>query len=192
MARKNRIWFPNAMYHITSRGNRRNDIFRFKEDYEVYLTILKEVLEYYNNEYEIICYCLMTNHVHLQIQTHEKHIKYFMSRLNSYYARYFNNKYNYVGHLFQDRYASEVIDSGKYAVRASRYIHLNPVRANMVLKPEEYKWSSYSMYIGIKEEKLIENDKILSYFTRDTSREVYKNFVESAMGNKSIQNKEEI
>lgn len=69
MTRKSRVWYPEARYHITSRGNHRNDIFRDQEDYQVYLTILKEVLDYHDNEYQVISYCLMTNHVHLQIKT---------------------------------------------------------------------------------------------------------------------------
>jgi REP element-mobilizing transposase RayT len=89
-SRKLREWYPNAMYHITSRGNRRNDIFRDNEDYQVYITILKEAIEFLDNQYEIICYCLMTNHVHLQVQTKEKHIKYLMMRVNRFYAKYFN------------------------------------------------------------------------------------------------------
>ena len=78
-SRKLREGYPNAMYHITSRGNRRNDIFRDEEDYKVYMTILKEAVEFLDNQYEIICYCLMTNHIHLQVQTKEKHIKCLMS-----------------------------------------------------------------------------------------------------------------
>lgn len=181
MARKNRVWYPGAIYHITSRGNHRNDIFRDGEDYQVYLTILKEVLERYEKEYEIISYCLMTNHVHLQIKTKEKHIKYFMSRLNTFYAKYFNNKYNYIGHLFQERYGAELVEEDKYSLEVSRYIHLNPIRANMVKLPEDYEWSSYSMYIGKGEEKLISSDKILSYFKVTSKRELYKKFVESGI-----------
>ncbi len=73
-SRNLREWYPNAMYHITSRGNRRNDIFRDNEDYQVYMTILKETVEFPDNQYEIICYCLMINHIHLQVQTQENNI----------------------------------------------------------------------------------------------------------------------
>lgn len=179
-SRKLREWYPNAMYHITSRGNRRNDIFRDNEDYQVYVTILKEAIEFLDNQYEIICYCLMTNHVHLQVQTKEKHIKYLMMRVNRFYAKYFNNKYNYVGHLFQARYGSELIEEDIYVLEVSRYIHLNPVRANMVKKPEDYKWSSYCMYIGNEKENFICSNKIISYF-KNKNRELYKMYVESAI-----------
>ena len=107
-----------------------------------------------------------------------------MGRLNNLYAKYFNNKYNYVGHLFQERYGSEIISCDKYVLEASRYIHLNPVKANMVKKPEEYKWSSYRMYISIVPEKIIETFRILSYFKSENRRLYYKEFVESAISPK--------
>ncbi|RMD04329.1 transposase [Clostridium autoethanogenum] len=179
MAKKKLIWYPNAMYHVTSRGNRRSNIFKEEEDYLVYLENLKEALEYYKNIYEVISYTLMTNHVHLQIKTKDKHIWYLISRINKSYARNFNNKYNYVGHLFQSRYNAEIIEKDEYVLEASRYIHLNPVRAKMVEKPEDYRWSSYSMYIGKEEEKLIHNEIILSYFKGN--RDLYKQYVESVL-----------
>ncbi|MCH5138910.1 transposase [Clostridiaceae bacterium UIB06] len=179
-SRKLREWYPNAMYHITSRGNRRNDIYRDNEDYQVYITILKEAIEYLDNQYEIISYCLMTNHVHLQVKTKDKHIKYLMMRVNRFYAKYFNNKYQYVGHLFQARYGSELVEEDSYVLETSRYIHLNPVRAKMVEKPDIYEWSSYSMYIGKEKETFVCSNRILSYF-KDKNRGLYKKYVESAI-----------
>ena len=104
-----------------------------------------------------------------------------MRRVNSRYATNFNTKYNYIGHLFQDRYKSQLIENDKYVLSASKYIHLNPVKANMVKNPEEYKWSSYCMYIGKIKEKIIESEKILSYFRNENCRELYKTYVESAI-----------
>lgn len=178
MPKKKLIWYPGAMYHVTSRGNRRNDIFKEEQDYIVYLENLKEAIEYYETNYKIISYCLMTNHVHLQIKTHDKHIWYLISRINKSYARNFNNKYNYVGHLFQSRYNAELIEEDRYVLEASKYIHLNPVRANMVNNPQDYKWSSYSMYIGKEKEKLISSEYILSYF-KNKDRVLYKKYIES-------------
>jgi putative transposase len=86
----------------------------------------------------------MTNHVRLQIKTKDKHIWYLMGQINKSYSRNLNDKYNYVGHLFQSRYNAEIIEKDEYVLEASRYIHLNPVRAKIVEKPEDYKWSSYS------------------------------------------------
>lgn len=189
MTRKSREWYPDVMMHITSRGNRRNDIFRDDEDYQVYLSTLEYILEKTSAQFELISYVLMSNHVHLQVQTKEMHIKCFMGRLNNLYAKYFNNKYNYVGHLFQERYGSEIISEDKYVLEVSRYIHLNPVRANMVKKPEEYMWSSYRMYISIVPEKTISTLGILSYFKSENRRLFYKKYVESAI--KSYEGEEE-
>lgn len=178
--RKLREWYPNAMYHITSRGNRKCNIFRENEDYQTYIKILKGALEYFENQYEILSYCLMTNHVHLQVQTKDIHIKDLMMRVNRFYAKYFNNKYQYVGHLFQARYGSELIENDAYVLEASRYIHLNPVRAKITERPEDYEWSSYSMYMGSEKENLISSNRILSYFNYN-NRDLYKGYVDCAI-----------
>lgn len=110
------------MHHITSRGNRRNNIFRDNEDYQVYVTILKEAIKFLDNQYEIIIYCLMTNHDYIQVEIKEKYIKYLMMRVNRFYAKYFNDKYNCVGYLFQARCASELIEEellGAYKIQSA-------------------------------------------------------------------------
>lgn len=178
MVRKPRIWFPGAAYHITCRGNHRNDIFKDQEDYLVYLTILEEAKHEY--PFILIAYCLMTNHVHLQIKTKEIDTNKIMKKINQIYTMYFNNKYNYVGHLFQGRYFAELIIDDAQMLSTSRYIHLNPIRAKMVKRPEDYEWSSYSMYIGEKVEKHIESFIILSRF-KGQCRRLYKEFVESSL-----------
>lgn len=181
MPRKNRLWREGSILHITVRGNRRSDIFRSVDDYYVYLKSLQHSIKFYNNEFQILSYCLMTNHIHLQIETKSVHIKKLMGKINTFYAKYFNNKYDYHGHLFQGRYGSQIIDSDSYILEASRYISLNPVRANIVKKPEDYEWSSYPMLIGKRKEKLINSDRILSYFIQSRKRELYRMYVESAI-----------
>jgi putative transposase len=178
MPRKKREWYPYAEYHVTARGNHQNDIFRDETDYELYLNCIKEAFEYYENKFVLICYCLMTNHVHLQIKTKDMPLSDLIKRINSLYAQSFNIKYNYVGHLFQGRYGAEIIKTDRYRLEASRYIHLNPMRAKIVMKPEEYKWSSYSMYIGIDVEKFINTEYIFSYFNKENKGMQYKQFVE--------------
>ena len=174
-----RNWYPGGSYHVTARGNHKENIFSKKEDFAYYLTLVKEAVEYYRNDkYEIISYCLMDNHVHLLIKTGEKPLGQFIGRINSKYAKYYNKKYNCIGHLFQDRYFSELIESNSQMLETSRYIHLNPVRAKMTEKPENYEWSSYSMYIGNQKEDLIHSGQILSYFISN-GRESYKTYVES-------------
>ena len=128
----------------------------------------------------------MTNHVHLVIETTDCDISDFIKRSHSRYATNFNKKYNCIGHLFQGRYKSELIQDDKYMLEVSRYVHLNPVRAKMVSKPEDYKWSSYTMYIGEEEEKLITSKRVLSYFKEGEEKELYKRFVESAMRGQTL------
>lgn len=179
MATPKRIWFEGALYHITTRGNNKECIFLGEKDYEEYLKILEEATDYYKEyKYEIICYCLMSNHVHLMIKANYKPLSAVMRRINSRYAKYFNDKYGYVGHLFQSRYYSEIIKDDVQLLVASRYVHLNPVKANIVKKPEEYKKSSYSMLIGEEEPKLINPDILWRYFHNDDKHQRYKSFVE--------------
>lgn len=148
MASPKRPWVSGAIYHITNRGNRQEIIFRENIDYIVYLGILKETLKFYENDnYKLISYCLMSNHVHLLLKTGTKDPSFFMRRVNSMYARYFNSKYQYIGHLFQGRYFSNLINNVIELLEVSRYIHLNPVRAKMVDSPEKYMWSSYNKIV---------------------------------------------
>jgi len=173
------IWFPGACFNLTARGNRKEHIFRDRDDFEYYLKVVEETIKYFQEDmYQIICYCLMNNHVHILLKTKFKPPGKFIGRINSIYTRYFNRKYNYIGHLFQGRYHREIIESNGHMLEACRYIHLNPVRANLVSKPEEYQWSSHRMYIGIQEEKIISSEMILEYFWGKDPRSSYKNFME--------------
>ena len=106
-----------------------------------------------------------------------------MQRLNGLYAKYFNNKYNYVGHLFQERYLSKIIDSSSYMIELSKYIHLNPVRAKIVENPADYLWSSYNVYMDKRKDNIIHREKILSFFENDNASEHYKRYVENLIEN---------
>ncbi len=179
MSRKNRVWYPGAIYHIMCRGNHRSEIFRDDEDRQVYLTKIQETLEHF--PFLLHSYCLMTNHVHLQLETKDVNIANIMKKLNMLYVLYFNKKYNYVGHLFQGRYRSEVIQEDPQFLSTSKYIHLNPVRANMVEVPVEYSWSSYKVYLSksdcVISKKIVTTKKVLGYF-HNASRENYQKYVE--------------
>lgn len=175
MPRKPRIWYPGAAYHIMCRGNHRHDIFRDDEDRQVYITILRQSKE--ELPFLLHSYCLMTNHVHLHIETIDIEISKIMKRINMLYTIYFNNKYNFVGHLFQGRYRSELIETDSYNLEISKYIHLNPVRAKIVDYPLEYNWSSYKVYMGTDKDNLTTTSKILAYF-KNSNQILYKNYVE--------------
>lgn len=175
MARKARVWWPGACYHIMCRGNHRHDIFRDDEDREVYISILRQVKA--SQPYILHSYCLMTNHVHLQIETKDIAPGTIMKMINMKYAIYFNKKYRFVGQLMQGRYRDELINSDEYFLTISRYIHLNPVKANMVEHPIEYRWSSCKEYFTDTHNPLIEKTKTLAYFS-EPQLENYKNYLE--------------
>ena len=121
----------------------------------------------------------------MQIETTDVEIWNIMRYINLAYTKYFNNKYNFIGHLFQGRYRAEIIESDSYNLQTSRYIHLNPVKASMVERPIEYKWSSYGVYMGQVKSDIVNEQKILSYF-KDNSRELYREYVESKLINLEI------
>lgn len=179
MPKKKRIWYPGAIYHIMSRGNRKKDLFRNKIDYQYYLNILKLIKKDY--PFSLSSYCLMKNHVHLQIKTKGIEIWKIMRQINLYYAKYFNKKYNLVGHVFQGRYKSKIIVDAAYNIGLSRYIHLNPVAAKIVSKPEHYNWSSYKIYIGEKKDSLVDIDNVLSYYNFKNRAARYKKYCESGI-----------
>lgn len=178
MPRKRRVWYPGAMYHISCRGNRKSDLFLDDKDREMYLNILKDAKDRYDFKY--LGYCLMENHVHLHIETVADQIWNIMQIINSTYASYFNARYNKVGHVFQGRYASKIIKGYIHNLYVSKYVHLNPVEAKMVIKPLDYKWSSYSVYLGQRKSNLISTTKILSYF--NYNRKEYQKYIEKDLG----------
>ncbi len=161
-----------------NRGNRRGDIFREEEDYEAYLRILTIAKSRY--PFFLMGYCLMTNHVHLLIETIEDEHWRIIQYAHSNYSIYFNKKYGLVGHLFQGRYTDEIVEDDAYRLEVSRYIHLNPVRANMVITPARYPWSSYGEYIGEASQGniVVDKDRILKYFNGDKAA-LYKQYVEA-------------
>ena len=123
----------------------------------------------------------MTNHIHLQIETTTFHIKDIMKELHARYAIWFNREHQYVGHLFQGRYGAKLIDSDSYFLEVSRYIHLNPLEANMVLQPQNYPWSSYRAYISSIDNPHVTTTRILSYFPFP-KQQYYQQFVEGSSG----------
>lgn len=182
MARPLRIEYPGAHYHVTARGNERKDVFKSQKDREQFLQYLESAVSRYGAV--IHAYCLMSNHYHLLLETPSGNLSKIMQHINGAYTSYFNVKRKRSGHLFQGRYKAIVIEADEYAQELSRYIHLNPVRANMVAKPEEYRWSSYLDYIGAKKRpEWLETSFILDYFGKGAARyKKYRGFVEELDG----------
>jgi putative transposase len=178
MSRKLRIWYPGAMYHITARGNKRGALFYDDCDYLTYLHILEDVRFMY--PFVLHSYCLMTNHLHLQIETIDHHIQYIMKTLHSRYAVYLNRRMKTVGHQFQGRYGDELIESSAYFLEVSRYIHRNPLEANMVFRCEDYPWSSYSSYITPSHNPHVDPFKTYSFFLEPVHIS-YQSYVENKL-----------
>jgi putative transposase len=176
MARKYRVWYPGATYHITARGNRRTALFEDQDDYLTYLSILEDVRS--RHPFHLHSYCLMTNHIHLQLETTTHHIQQIMKQMHTNYAIYFNRRHNYVGHLFQGRYGAKVIENSSYFLDVSRYIHLNPVEAQMVDDPVDYPWSSYQAFVSSIQNPHIITTKVLSYFP-EPKQTNYQHFINS-------------
>ncbi|WP_332695165.1 transposase [Halalkalibacter lacteus] len=174
MSRKHRVWYPGAIYHITARGNRRTALFENRNDYLTYLAILADVKSQYL--FHLHSYCLMTNHIHLQIETSKFHIKDIMKELHARYAVWFNKEHHYIGHLFQGRYGDKLIKEDAYFLEVSRYIHLNPLEAHMVKRPQDYRWSSYRAYLSSRQDPLVTTKRTLSYFS-NPKNDHYQQFV---------------
>jgi putative transposase len=137
-----RAFVDNACYHVTTRGNQKQTVFREEDDYRKYLEVLKRAMRKY--DIQVYSYCLMCNHVHLLIEPKSgRAISKFMQWMNRGYAAYFNTKYEAVGHLWQGRFRSKPILKDEYLINCALYIEANPVRAGLVEDLAKYEWSSY-------------------------------------------------
>lgn len=189
MARKRRVWYPGAIYHVMSRGNRKKNIFEDVEDYVRFLDMVQDAQEMYG--FTVHAICLMTNHFHIEIETADVALSRIMQRIKSLYAEDFNYRHHYSGHLFEGRYNACLILNDRYFLEVSRYIHLNPVKAGMVREPAAYEYSSYGAYAPCDEDRpfgkagkmiedLVDRSRILHMLadSQVEAREQYRLFVE--------------
>ena len=144
MARQWRIEYPGALYHVMSRGNGRQDIFLSDSDRHLFLSLLDEVSQRF--DIEIFSYVLMDNHYHVLLKTLDANLSKAMQWLGTTYTRKFNIANNQSGHLFQGRFKGILVQNDAYLLRLSCYIHRNPLRAHIVQRLADYKWSSYQYY----------------------------------------------
>jgi len=187
MARPLRIEYPGAVYHATSRGNEKKPVFKDDTDRLNFLNTLQHV----NKRYNWIChaYCLMTNHYHLLIETPDGNLSIGMRQVNSVYTQLFNKRHGRAGHLFQGRYKAILIQKDSHLLEVCRYVVLNPVRARMAEKPEEYRWSSYLATAGkAQPHPCLTSDWVLSQFSgkRGKAEQEYRKFVSWGIGQKTI------
>jgi len=142
MPRTARITMENACYHIITRGNQKQWVFIEPQDYEKYLFLLTKYKKRY--KFKLYCFCLMPNHVHLIIEVQDPlRLNKIMRSLNLSYTLYYNSKYKKVGHLWQDRFKSKLIEKDAYLLECINYIEANPLRASLVSDITRYRWSSY-------------------------------------------------
>jgi len=177
MARKPRVHYPNAFYHVIARGNQRQDLFLDGEDYQAYLSYLPQYKVRYH--FHLYAYALMRNHVHLLLEVGETPLSRVMQVLQFRYTRYFNRRYGKVGHLFQGRYKAILCERDSYLLELIRYIHLNPVRSGVVKDLERYRWTSHLNYLGSVRDSLIDEGLVLIQFggSRAIARRRYREFV---------------
>ena len=194
---------PGSYFHLYNRGNGKQDIFLDKQDYTFFMNRLIEALfpllaslnsidghhqgaghSPYKRKmlpegvFELICFCLMPNHFHLLIkQITELPISMLISKVCTSYSKYFNKKYDRVGHVFQDQFRSILVENNSYALWLSAYIHQNPKVAGLVNDPVDYFWSSYREYMGVEKYNICKKDIILDSFIKPST---YSKFVDSS------------
>jgi len=149
MARPLRIEFPGAVYHVTARGDRREPIFMNDEDRRALLDVAARALSRFDGE--MLAYCLMGNHYHFVLHTRQANLSLLMRQINGVYTQTFNRRHNKVGHLFQGRFKAILVDRDAYLLEVCRYVELNPVRAQIVKKPQTWPWSSYRAHVNLEE-----------------------------------------
>lgn len=162
-----------------SRGVRRQVIFMDDSDYMLFLRLVSDAIKEFG--FKLHSYCLMTNHFHLLIETEKVNISVIMEKILKSFANNFNAKYHYVGHVFQGPYKALLIDDQNYFLETGRYIHLNPVKARIVAKPENYPYSSYWDYVEKRDREYLTKDRTLRCFLNSDPGE-YAKFVESKLG----------
>ena len=187
MARPLRLEFSGALYHVTSRGDRQDDIYESDYDRDQFLGLLSDVCATYN--WVCHAYCLMSNHYHLLIETPEANLSKGMRQLNGAYTQRFNRQHGRVGHVFQGRYKAIHVEKESYLLELSRYIVLNPVRAEMVRTAKDWPWSSYRSTICQSEvPEWLNTQWILSAFgqSKRIAIEGYKKFVSEGRNQPSL------
>ncbi len=178
MPRLARIYTDEGVFHILTRGNNKQNIFNSSEDFSVYKSLFKKLKE--EHPFRLYHYCLMTNHIHLIIETNPKtDLSKFMKRINLAYYGHYKKKYKYAGHFWQDRFKSFLISKDEYLIACGLYIERNPVKAKIVKSPHLYEHSSYNYYAyGQKDNLLDPNPLYKDLSDKDIKRqELYRNLI---------------
>ena len=171
MARPLRLELAGALYHVTSRGDGREDIFLSDEDRLAWLATLAEVCKRFN--WVCHAYCQMTNHYHMVVETPDANLSKGMRQLNGVYTQRFNRSHQRVGHVFQGRFKAILVDKDNYLLELARYVVLNPPRAKMIRRLEQWRWSSYLATCGqAAKPAWLQVDFVLSQFSSHRARAI--------------------
>lgn len=187
MARKPRIEFPGAFYHVMARGNHRAEIFRNDRDRERFL---EKLLEYkIRFDFILYAYTLIPNHFHLLIETRDIPLSKIMQGVLQSHTQWFNRKYETVGHLYQGRYRAIICDKTSYLLALVRYLHINCIRAGIVKRLRDYRWSSHRIYLGIEQSDLIDTNLVLCQFSKNKRKAIhtYKSFMDEGIRKQNVE-----
>ena len=181
MSRRKRVHRPGGYYHVTLRGNHRQDIFRDSADRSTLDAIVRRASE--RTGARVLAYCWMTNHVHLVVQVDSQPLDRLMQPVGSRYARYLQRGNGTTGHLFERRYHAVLVTNEQQLLHVVRYVHFNPVRAGLVAAPGDYVWSSHRQYLGQIVRSWVDPEPVLSNLARDVvqARRVFAEFCGEAL-----------
>lgn len=168
MPRAKREKSSTGIYHVMLRGINQQEIFEESEDYDKFISVLKDCKEL--SKFKLYAYCLMSNHIHLLMKEEDEDIGQIVKRIGSRFVYWYNTKYQRTGHLFQDRYKSEPVNDQSYFDTVLIYIHRNPVKAKVSEYPKEYAYSSYIEYMGKAD--IVDTDFVLSYWSKERFKEL--------------------
>ena len=188
MPRKARVVSKTNIYHVMLRGVNQQIIFEDEQHFRYFISILSMCRDICG--YTIFAYCLMNNHIHLLMEEGTEPLSIVFKRICDRYVYWYNHKYERMGHLFQDRFRSEPVETERYFLIVIRYIFQNPVKAGIVEHPEDYPWSSYRTMLGMNDDKMTDIRRTLAYF-RGNAVMRYRDFVED-IGHKYVIQENEI
>jgi len=178
MPRHPRLIIPGAVYHVFNRGVKQLPIFHEDRDRSYFLRLLCQTQQLF--PFTLLSYTLMTNHYHFVLQTIDHSISRVMQYFSGQYGAWHNRAYRHIGHVFQGRYNAIWVAEERYLMRVCRYVHLNPVKAGLVEKPGDYRWSNYLNLIEGRPDGLTDPRLLLDHFGTDIAnqRSAYQQFVE--------------
>ncbi len=180
MSRPLRIEYPDAWYHIMNRGRRGEIIFEDRKDYLMFLEVLQESIVLFDCRFA--AFCLMPNHYHILVQTPQGNVSRVMRHVNGVYTQRFNRRHDYDGQLFRGRFKSVLVEGDSHLLEVLRYIHRNPVRAEISESVAKYPWSSHSAYVSTTgKQAWVDTEFLLSMFSETPSkaRNRYRKFVKN-------------